>query len=64
MIGDSIEVVVTQIESGSVRLAVKAPRSLPIFRHEIYLKIQEANQASMRTPKEALPTLPAFKKTS
>jgi len=40
MIGDDIEVSVLAILGDKVRIGVAAPRSVPIFRKEIYLKIQ------------------------
>ena len=35
MIGDDIEVILTRIERDSVRLAIKAPKSVRIFRGEL-----------------------------
>ena len=42
-IGDDIVVSVLEIDRGSVRLGIDAPRQVPIFRHEIYERIQEEN---------------------
>lgn len=35
MIGDEIEVILTRIERDTVRLAIKAPKSVRIFRGEL-----------------------------
>lgn len=35
MIGDDIEVILTRIERDSVRIAIKAPQSVRIFRGEL-----------------------------
>jgi carbon storage regulator len=40
MIGDDIEISVLAILGDKVRIGVAAPRSVPVFRKEIYLKIQ------------------------
>jgi carbon storage regulator len=42
-IGDDIVVSVLEIDRGSVRLGIDAPKQVPIFRHEIYERIQEEN---------------------
>lgn len=34
-IGDGIEVTVLDIENGQVKLGIKAPREVPVFREEI-----------------------------
>ncbi len=38
MIGDDIAVSVVRIDSGKVRLAIKAPREIPVDRAEIRFK--------------------------
>ena len=45
-IGDDIIVSVLEIDRGSVRLGIDAPRQVSIFRHEIYERIQEENLRS------------------
>lgn len=46
MIGDDIEVVLTRIERDCVRLAIKAPQSVRIFRNELYQNIQKMGSDS------------------
>ena len=41
MIGDEIEVSVLAIMGEKVRIGIEAPRSIPVFRKEVYLDIQE-----------------------
>jgi carbon storage regulator len=41
MIGDEIEVSVLSIMGDKVRLGIDAPTSVPVFRTEIYLEIQD-----------------------
>jgi carbon storage regulator len=40
MIGDDIEVTVLSIMGEKVRIGIDAPRSVPVFRKEVYLEIQ------------------------
>jgi carbon storage regulator len=42
MIGDDIEVSVLAIMGEKVRIGIDAPRSVPVFRKEVYLEIQES----------------------
>lgn len=47
IIQDNIEITVIAVEGENVRLGIKAPRQVEIFRKEIYLSIQELNRASV-----------------
>ncbi len=40
MIGDEIEISVLAITGEKIRIGIEAPRSIPVFRKEIYLDIQ------------------------
>jgi carbon storage regulator len=41
MIGDDIEISVLAITGEKVRIGIEAPRSVPVFRREVYVEIQE-----------------------
>jgi carbon storage regulator len=41
MIGDDIEITVLAIMGEKVRIGIEAPRSVPVFRREVYVEIQE-----------------------
>lgn len=40
MIGDEIEVSVLAVMGEKVRIGIAAPRSVPVFRKEVYLEIK------------------------
>jgi carbon storage regulator len=40
MIGDDIEVSVLAVMGEKVRIGIAAPRSVPVFRKEVYLEIK------------------------
>lgn len=44
MIGEDIEVVVLEIKGDSVKIGLKAPRDIPVYRQEIYLEIKAENE--------------------
>jgi len=49
MIGDSIEVSVVDIKGDQVKLGINAPRTVKVFRQEVYQAIQLENRAAART---------------
>ena len=53
MIGNDIEVTILEIKSDQVKLGIKAPRSVSIYREEIYLQIQQANREAAKARKPA-----------
>jgi len=52
VIGDDIELTVLDIQRDQIKLGIKAPRTVPIHRKEIYLQIQEENKAAMNASKD------------
>ena len=40
MIGDGIEVSILTITDEKVRIGIEAPRAIPVFRKELYVKMQ------------------------
>ncbi|GIP40988.1 hypothetical protein J31TS4_42680 [Paenibacillus sp. J31TS4] len=44
MIGDDVEVVILGTEGDQVKVGVRAPREVQIFRKEVYDSIKETNQ--------------------
>lgn len=45
-IGDDIEVVVLAIDGDQVKLGIRAPKHVDVHRKEIYLAIQQENNAA------------------
>ena len=48
MLGNDIEITVLEIKGDQVKLGIKAPKSVPIYRKEMYLQIQEENRQAVR----------------
>lgn len=48
MLGDDIEIRITRIDSDTVKVGIQAPKSLAIYRDEIYRQIKEANLGAVR----------------
>ena len=52
MLGDGIEISVVEVNGDAVRIGIKAPRELTIYRREIYEAIQEENIRAARAALE------------
>ena len=50
MIGDDIVINVVEVQGDNVRIAIDAPRSVKIYRGEIYRAIQEENKEAAIAP--------------
>lgn len=44
LIGDDIEIKITKIEDGSVKLAISAPKDITILREEVLEKVKQENK--------------------
>ena len=57
MLGDEITIHVMEIVGNSVRVGIQAPRSVPVYREEIWNAVREENRAAADAPTE-LPSGP------
>jgi carbon storage regulator len=55
MVGDDIVVQVLQVAGNSVRIGIQAPRSVPIYREEIWNAVREETRAAAQTPASVHP---------
>jgi carbon storage regulator len=55
MLGDDIVVEVIEVSGASVRLGIAAPRSLPIYREEIWEAVKEENAAAAMARPDQVP---------
>ena len=57
VIGDDIEISVLAVMGEKVRIGIEAPRSIPVFRKEVYLEIQEGDAENADRVDDALEEL-------
>ena len=50
MIGDDITINIVEVQGANVRIAIDAPKSLKIFRGEVYKLIKEENKKAAEQP--------------
>ena len=55
--GDDIEVTVVSVDKNSVRLAVQAPRALPVYRRELWDAIKKENLQALEASPDLEETL-------
>jgi carbon storage regulator (csrA) len=48
MIGDDIEIVISKIEDGSVKIGIKAPRDVQVLRKELYEEVEKENMEAVQ----------------
>lgn len=48
-IGDGIVVTLIEVDSKSCRIGIQAPSTVPVYRSEVYTRIQEENRKALRT---------------
>lgn len=46
MIGEDIEITVSRIDDGSIKLGIKAPKNITILRKELYEQVEKENKAA------------------
>ncbi|MCD5325908.1 MULTISPECIES: carbon storage regulator CsrA [Pontibacillus] len=61
-IGDDIEIKVVAVEGDQIKIGIEAPRSVDVYRKEIYIKIQEENQEASNASDDLINLLKSFKK--
>ena len=44
IIGNDIELTILEVKGDQVKIGINAPKSVPIYRKEIYLQIKASNQ--------------------
>ncbi len=55
MLGDDIVVHIMEIVGNSVRVGIQAPRSVPVYREEIWNAVREENRAAVEAAPVELP---------
>lgn len=44
IIGNDIEITILEIKGDQVKVGINAPKSVPVYREEVYEQIREANK--------------------
>lgn len=57
LIGDDIEITIVNLEDGSAKIAISAPRRITILRKELLKEISDENKNAAHINKEILESL-------
>lgn len=55
MVGDDVVVEVIEVSGSSVRIGIAAPKSIPVYREEIWEAVKAENQAAAAVEVDQLP---------
>lgn len=47
VINNNIEITIIDVKGDQVKVGISAPKDIPVYRKEVYLQIQEANEEAM-----------------
>ncbi|MCM1388213.1 MAG: carbon storage regulator CsrA [Bacillus sp. (in: Bacteria)] len=47
VINNNVEITVLEIKGEQVKLGINAPKEVPVYRKEVYIQIQDANQEAV-----------------
>ena len=50
MLGDDVTIEVIEVSGSTVRIGIAAPRSLPVYREEIWTAVKEESAAATAAP--------------
>jgi carbon storage regulator len=59
VLGDNITIEVVEVAGSTVRLGVDAPRSVPVYREEIWTAVRAENEAAATATDLPVPPPPA-----
>ncbi len=60
IIGDQIEISIIDIKGDQVKIGITAPKSIKVYREEVYRAIQRENIEAAKAKPEVLPNLNNF----
>ena len=49
ILDNDIEITILEIKKEQVKIGIKAPKSVPVYRKELYLQIKDSNKEAIET---------------
>ena len=47
VVNNNIEITVLEIRGDQIKIGISAPKNVPVYRKEVYLQIQQENEAAI-----------------
>jgi carbon storage regulator len=60
VIGENIEVVITEVKGDKVRLGIVAPQHIPVYRREVFDRIQREKEGDIPRNGKSKPVIAAM----
>ncbi len=57
VVGDNVVIEVMEVRGQTVRIGIDAPRSLPVYREELWLEVKRENEEAAKADFGGLPGL-------
>lgn len=48
VVGNDIEITILEIKGDQVKIGIKAPKAVPVYRKELYVQITDANREAIK----------------
>lgn len=48
VVGNDIEITILEIKGDQVKIGIQAPKSVSVYRKELYMQIKDANQEAIK----------------
>jgi carbon storage regulator len=61
MLGDDVVIEVIEVSGSSVRIGIDAPKSVPVYREELWLAVKAENEAAAKADAQLPEDLPVEK---
>jgi len=55
ILGDDVTIHVMEVSGNNVRLGIEAPKSVPVYREEIWMAVKLENEAAAKGTADTLP---------
>lgn len=49
IIDDNIEIIILEIKGDQIKIGINAPKSIPVYRKELYIDIKNANKEAIES---------------
>lgn len=47
VVNNNVEITILEVKGDQVKIGITAPKEVPVYRKEVYMQIQESNQAAV-----------------
>ena len=60
MVGNNVEISILDIKGDQIKIGIQAPKEIPVYRKEVYIRIEEENREAVLNSGIAMNNLKKF----